>query len=210
MVDSKLSKNGFFIVLTVCIVLVFAIWAIAYNGLEELSPKQIRENVLNSFKSTPINETYKFIVYRQPDYGFAVEYPVGFIAEESQGSPSVFKAHAATQGDLPEFIEVLVDNSTTANAEFQNLLIEAEASGETTHSQFATVNGKTASLIVTQTTSPIVPILSNETATVFQALYDCVDPVEQNNYAALLIVTIPQNSRQDAPVAQHIVSSFKC
>ncbi len=199
--------NGFFVLLTALIALLLASWIFAFGGVEKLSPSQVREVVSPSLPSTPVNETYKFIIYRNEQWGFSVEYPVGFIAEEPVQEFSQFRAYAGLPGQVPEVIEVIVDNSTTAGAEFQQAVSTAGEQGETTSKVFTTKSGETARLVKTTSILPAAPEFSSETATIFQAFFNCG---QENQYAALLLVTIPQSLQQDLPVGDYVVNSFKC
>ncbi|MFH1247022.1 MAG: hypothetical protein V1644_01450, partial [Candidatus Micrarchaeota archaeon] len=128
---------------------------------------------------------------------------------------SQFRAYASALEKPPEVIEVLVDNETTSSEIFSELLLTSKEAGETTSRTFTATSGKLVKLVVTKTDLPIVPEISSETATIYQAVFDCkskgngVD-VYSGNYAALLFVTIPESLNQDKAVAEFVINSFKC
>ncbi len=210
---AKLKKGskwqGFFIVLTLIVLLLLTVWLFAFNGSGRFSQSSVTSMIFPSSASVPVNETYQFIVYRNERYGFTLEYPVGFIAEEAELELEVFNAYAALPGQVPEVIQVIVDNSTTASSEFSDLLASAREVGESTSKVFTNSKGKEVRQITTRTILPVVPDFSSETATVYQALFDCTDS-RARAYTALLIVSIPQSLQQDLPVAEYVVNSFTC
>ncbi len=205
------QSTGLQVIFVLVVLVLLATWLVAFNGYKEVSPEQIRANVLQRFEPTPINTTYKFLTYNNPIYGFAVQYPVGFIALDEGLDFSTFKAYASVPGELPEQIEVMIDNTTTASEVFQTLLSSSETTGQTSSQRvYSTQSGKLVRLLITETDSPLVPEISNETATLYQAVYDCKDLVEQNQYVAFVLITIPKSLNLDKPIAQHTIETFKC
>ena len=208
MADKRKSKTtGFYIVLTGLVALLVASWLFAFGGASSI-PNSANALVRPVITSTPINETYKFLTYRDPVLNFSLQYPVGFYAEEpSQVVP--FRAYSALSGQVTEVIQVFVDNSTSAHAQFRELITESSEAGQTTTITLTTATGKPVTLAKTVTDIPLAPSFSNETGTVYQALFTCTDS-ESNAYAALLLISIPDGLKQDLPIADYVVNSFKC
>ncbi len=201
------KRTGAYVLLSLVVLLAAGVWFFGLGGSAQIE-QRISAAVFPTLPSTPINEYHRFITYRSP-LGFSLAYPVGFVAEEPFLGVTAFRAYATVPGGLPEVIEVLVDNSTTSQAEFASSIEPAQEAGATTTRVFTNTAGQEARLIITDSILPVAPEISGEKATVFQAFYDCV-AVESGPYVSLLIVTIPQSLPQDLAVAEFTVNSFRC
>ncbi len=200
-------STGLYALLSLVLLAGAGVWLVYFGGAEQVE-QRINAVVFPSIASAPINESHRFITYRNA-LGFSLEYPVGFIAEEPFLEAAAFRAYASVPGGLPEVIEVIVDNSTTAQAEFESSVEPAREAGATTTRVFTNAANQEVRLITTNSILPVAPDVSDETATVFQAFYNCAD--EDNvPYTALLIVTIPRSLHSDLPVAEFVVNSFRC
>ncbi|MFH0713887.1 MAG: hypothetical protein V1722_04765 [Candidatus Micrarchaeota archaeon] len=211
MAERKVNeKNGIYIAVTLIILLIFAIWLFAFNGVQQLKPSSARETLFPSFKPTPVNETHKFLKYNSEEWGFSLQYPQGLIVEEPVEDTAVFRAHASMVNSMPEIIEVLVDNSTTTTAQQQfNEIIAEQSTGVA--STFTNANGVATHLVKTVTSFPALSSVSNSTFTIYQATYNCERLNEQREqYVAMVMVIIPQELTQDLPVADYVVNNFKC
>ncbi len=202
------KQSGMVIVLTGIALLLFVSWLFAFGGTTQVG-QAASQTFFPSLDSTPVNETYRFITYSNSQWGFSLEYPVGFIAEEPAEIAASFRAYAGISNKPPEVIEVIADNSTTANALFQDLLLTSSEEGHTTSRSFTTASGEYVDLVVTTTLLPIVPEISNEGATIYQGVFDCRD-TSDNPYVSLLLVTIPASLEQDNAVAEYVINSYKC
>ncbi len=204
------KSTGVYIVITIAALVLLALWVFAFDGSEQLSPDKIRVAITPSIPSTPVNETYKFITYRNAKWGFSLQHPVGFIAEEPSLEAPEFRAYAGRTGGVPEVVEVIVDNSTTASEEFQDIFAASAEAGETNTRIFNSTMGKYTRLLVTNTLLPVAG--TNEASIVYQALFDCTQEDEFGNfpYTALLLITIPAGLQSDLPVAEYVVNSFNC
>ena len=203
------KQSGMAIVITLAAFLLFLAWLFAFGGTAQFA-QGVSQTFFPAIASTPVNQTYQFITYRNSQWGFSVQYPVGFIAEEpTLEAASQFRAYASTPNTPPEVIEVLTDNTTNAEALYQDLLTTSSEAGSTTSRTFTTTSGQHARLVTTKTLLPIAPEVSNEGATIYQAAFDCTDS-ENNPYVSLVLVTIPASLQQDNAVAEFVINSYRC
>ncbi len=209
MKNTPSKSTGLSIVVTITAIVLIASWLVAFNGWEQLTPQKVSDAVQPRFEQTPINSTYKFLTYTNEKFGFAIQYPVGFYAQEPAIEIPEFRALSGAGDSLPETIEVITDNSATAENEFENLLESVQGTGVVSNRMFTNSQGETVRLIVTELDTPLLSTYSSESATMHYAFYNCKDE-ENNPYAALVIIGIPKALNHDIIIAQHVVDSFKC
>ena len=212
MVETKNAPSkstGLSIVVTITTIVLIASWLVAFNGWEQLTPQKVSDSVQPHFEQTPVNSTYKFLTYTNEKWGFAVQYPLGFYAVEPTIEIPEFKAMSGARDSLPETIEVITDNSITAQSEFENLLESIQGTGVVSSRIFTNSNGEIVRLIVHTLDTPFLSAYSSESATVHYAFYNCKDQ-SNNPYAGLVIIAIPNSLSHDVIIAQHVIDSFKC
>lgn len=141
-------------------------------------------------------------------YGFTVQYPVGYYAVLDPQPGVRLRFAAFTPGSSAEFIDFLVLNDTNADArtEFEKALGDY-SSDELLRTRSLLAGSKNVSVIEGVVENP----LRAEKLFLTQAFFDCVTPApESAPYVLVLNAVVPQDFASDKDLVDYMTGTVKC
>lgn len=148
----------------------------------------------------------RLISYADQNYGFKLNYPVGYLITASPDFGTYLRVQANFPGSSSEIIDVLVDNESSAKDAFGEASKELKDSGILSSTDEVYINGKRAYLV-----SGELPSVLDDGSKFFvrEGFFECKD-LDGNPYAAAIVAVIPEEFDFDVLLASYMIRSFKC
>lgn len=198
------------VVVLVVVAAILAAWLVLLGGAQQLGLSvpmlTLQAPASAAFvQSFELENAQNMLVYRDVYYGFDVNYPIGYYAQQDL-LPGTRVQFSATTFDASESIEIAVVNRTPSVDELQNL--EAGfPEGTLLDKRKETIGGRTAYL-VNYETQPLEG--SDEKVYVKQAVFTGCTDVANKEHIIILTAAVPQQFYSDLQLVDYMIYSFRC
>ncbi len=142
------------------------------------------------------------IEYRDPAYGYAVRYPIGYIAVMNP-YPGIHQRFAAM---YPPYEMELFEIRIVEKDSFTPSSLQAAAAEEKLSFRKETINGRNAFLLESEEQNPVD---ENQTIYIRQAFYQCIGP-EKKEYWLSFSAAITEALVADLELTEYMVWNLKC
>jgi len=175
--------------------------ALGAKPAERVTPIPTLPPAISAFKQAYAEQ---LLSYTDAQYGFTIQYPVGYYAVLDPEPGVRLRFAAFAPGYSAEFIDFLVLNESSARVEFEKAVGDY-SSGELVRSRSLVVGVKNVSVIEGVVENPLLP----EKLFLTQAFFDCVtrDGVP---FVLVLNAVVPQEFAQDKDLVNYVINTVKC
>jgi hypothetical protein len=146
-----------------------------------------------------------FLSYTQPEYGYTVNYPKGYLALADPIEDVSFRAAANTPISYAEVIDVRVSERDFTQKDFEEVL-SGFTKDELVSQYSGVINGKKVFVYTTKGTFPI----AKESIFLRTAVYPECKANDGTRYTGVIIAAISGTLAQDLDLADYVIYSFKC
>ncbi len=144
-----------------------------------------------------------FLNYNDVEYGFSVQYPIGFYAEKDSESGAKVSFKAVLNEDLFELLRVDVFNQSISPDE----LVKEESEMKLLTRKSVAEKGKSFELLELETPNPS----GTGRLLVYQGVFNgCKNNANNQTYSAIVSAVIPKTLKEDENMALYYVYNFKC
>ncbi len=145
--------------------------------------------------------------YNDPDYGYEINYPIGYDVQTSPDVGIALRVSARITEDYSELFDVFITKEASSLEIFDSNKENLKADGFVDfEKQDAQIGGRTVRLLYGRMKNPGLP---GEFLLARMAVYDCQTP-DGTPYVAAVSAIIPPIVAQETDLADYMISSFKC